>query len=130
MTKEGDLIKRILLELTRQGARLFRCNTGSGWTGRAVHRAPGGEYITVYGPRPLQAGLVKGGADIIGWTPVEITPDMVGQTLGVFTAIEVKTGKQRTTDEQARFLQAVLAGGGRAAVARSVDEAVDVIASR
>jgi hypothetical protein len=64
------------------------------------------------------AGLHKGSSDLIGWKTVEITPDMVGQHVAIFTAVEVKTGSGRTTAEQEQFLQAVRAAGGIGVVMR------------
>jgi ribosomal protein S19 len=40
---------------------------------------------------PVQFGLCKGSADLIGWKRVTVTPEMVGSTVAVFTSIEVKT---------------------------------------
>jgi len=121
---EGELIRRILLAGTAEGARLFRQNVGQGWTGKATHR---GSAVVIKNARPLHAGLCKGSSDIIGWRPVTITPDMVGQTVAIFTAIEVKTGRLRTTADQQRFLDAVEKAGGIADVARGVDNAVAIL---
>ena len=112
---ESDLLKSIRIDWTSSGGRLFRNNVGTGWTG-AMIRVP--EGVLLRNPRPLRAGLVRGSSDLIGWTCVEITPDMVGRTVAVFTAIEGKTGKVQTTDEQINFLRAVANAGGVARVAR------------
>lgn len=106
---EQDIIKQYLLEYSKQGHRLFRNNTGTGWQGVAHHMR--GKMLLV-NPRPLHAGLCKGSSDLIGITKVKITPDMVGQTLGVFTALEIKTGNTRVTKEQKNFVQMVNDMGG------------------
>ena len=88
--------------------RLFRNNTGT------LRDANG---------RPVQFGLARGSADLIGWSSVTITPDMVGQTVAVFTSIEVKSAAGRLRPEQQQWLDAVSAAGGIAGVARSVEDA-------
>lgn len=52
---------QILKNVSRGTTRLFRNNTGQGWTGSHIIRTPGS--ITIYDPRPLSAGLVKGSSD-------------------------------------------------------------------
>jgi len=64
-------------------------------------------------------GLCVGSSDLIGWTTRTVTPDMVGQRIAVFTAIEVKTLTGQTTDAQAHFLETVHRAGGIAFIARS-----------
>ena len=123
---ERELIDKILMAASRLGARLFRVNTALAWTGEVQRSNGSGKQAVFLGPRdvvirnarPLHAGLVKGGADTIGWTPVEIKPEHVGRKVAVFTALECKTGKLKLTDEQAKFLAAVEAAGGIARVAR------------
>lgn len=56
-------------------------------------------------------------SDLIGVTPVVITPEMVGSTVGVFTAIECKAPGWRYSGDdreiaQKRFLDKVLELGG------------------
>lgn len=114
--REGELIRRILLQASEQGARLFRCNTGKGWVGQIVSQTP--ELITLKNYRVLSAGLVNGGSDIIGWSPREIHQGHVGSTLAIFTAIEAKTGRLKPTHEQESFLAAVERAGGIARVVR------------
>lgn len=63
--------------------------------------------------------LCPGSSDLIGWTPVVITPDMIGKTVAVFTAIEVKVDAKKASGNQADFIKAVAAAGGIAGVARS-----------
>ena len=88
-------------------ARLWRNNTG------ALKDATG---------RLVRYGLCPGSSDLIGLRQVTITPDMVGQTLAVFTAIEVKD-QGRLTEQQRAFITMVQQAGGMAGVARSVDDA-------
>ena len=119
---EADITNPILKEASRMGARLFRQNVALAWVGKQIKRTP--TTITLENSRPLHAGLCKGSSDVIGWTPVLVTPEMVGQTLAVFTAIEVKAGRVPVTEEQERFVAAVVAAGGIGRVVRSVAEAV------
>jgi hypothetical protein len=89
--------------------RLFRNNTGT---------------LRDQNGRPVQFGLCKGSADLIGWKRVTITPEMVGTTVAVFVSIEVKTPTGRLRPEQQQWLDAVQAAGGIAGVARSVEDAI------
>lgn len=94
------------------GLRLFRNNCG------ALHDHTG---------RLVRYGLANpGGSDLIGWRTVTITPDMVGQRVAIFTALEVKApgGTHRVTAEQRNFLNTVEAAGGVAGVARSPAQAL------
>ena len=108
MASEQTIQQRIRLTCSSGATRLFRNNTG-------VLRDQHG--------RPVQFGLAKGSADLIGWTTRTITPDMVGQRIAVFTSIEVKAATGRLRPEQQQWLEAVQAAGGIAGVARSVSEA-------
>lgn len=48
-------------------------------------------YITFGFPPPPPRGMDKlKGGDRIGWTEIEVTPDMVGKKIAVFTNIEIK----------------------------------------
>lgn len=92
-------------------ARLWRNNTG------ALKDAAG---------RLVRYGLCPGSSDLIGLRQITITPDMVGQTVAVFTAIEVKD-RGRATPEQQAFITMVQAAGGLAGIARSVDDARTIL---
>jgi hypothetical protein len=108
---EQRVQNQIRLDLGRGPVRLWRNNTG------ALKDAAG---------RLVRYGLCPGSSDLIGLRQVVVTPDMVGQTLAVFTAIEVKD-RGRATAEQEAFLQAVATLGGMAGVARSVEDARDIL---
>jgi len=77
--------------------------------------------------RPVQFGLARGSADLIGWRTITITPDMVGTKLAVFTSIEVKTPTGRLTPSQCVWLGTVRSAGGIAGVARSVRDAEEIL---
>lgn len=113
---ESNLLTAILLECGSGNTRLFRNNVG-------VLQDRNGQHIRYGVCNP-------GGSDLIGWTKVTITPEMIGQTLAVFTAVEIKTATGRVTPEQTRFLQAVADSGGRSGVARSVADAAGILANR
>lgn len=122
---ETNVLKQIQLAFSKQGHRLFRCNTGLGWTGRILRFSspmmvkimPGD--IVIRNARPLHAGLVDGGADGIGWTKD-----------GRFLAVEIKSSTGRATEAQINFITAVNRAGGFGFIARSVDEAVSIIKER
>jgi ribosomal protein S19 len=120
MTSEGNIMKNVQT-LSRGFVRLFRNNVGTGWVGKTIHHHNG--RVILENARPLDAGLCKGSSDLIGWTTVEITPEMVGKKVAVFTALEVKAAKGNPTDEQLCFIENVKKAGGIAEVVRSKEEA-------
>jgi hypothetical protein len=109
---EQTIQQRIRIACSTGNTRLFRNNTGT------LKDANG---------RPVQFGLCKGSADLIGWRTVTITPEMVGSTVAVFLSIEVKTPTGRLRHEQRQWLDAVQAAGGIAGVARSVEDAATLL---
>ncbi len=122
---EQSLRKQVQLACSRLGARLFRVNTGQAWAGKVV--AHHGDTVTLSAAYPIRMGLATGGSDLIGWTLVTVTPEMVGTEVAIFTAVELKTGRVPVTREQQTFLAAVVRAGGLAGVARSVAEAEAVV---
>lgn len=123
---EHKIQNEIRLALSQAGATMFRNNTAMAWVGSKIDRFPGGK-ILLHDARPLHAGLCEGSSDLIGWTPVEITPDMVGKTLAVFTAVEVKSPTGRPTGPQKNFIDQIQKAGGAAGVARSAEDAREII---
>jgi hypothetical protein len=76
LASEQTIQQEIRIACSQGPVRLFRNNTGT------LRDANG---------RPVQFGLCKGSADLIGWKRVTVTPEMVGSIVAVFTSIEVKT---------------------------------------
>ena len=112
---ETDLQQRIRLALgTHPQTRLFRNQVGSLPDPRT------GRLVTF--------GLARGSADLIGWRTITVTADMVGQRLAVFTSIEVKTPTGRVRPDQTAWLGAVQSAGGIAGIARSVPDALQLVA--
>jgi hypothetical protein len=109
---EQRIQQEIRIACSTGATRLWRNNTG---TLRDQHG------------RPVQFGLCKGSADLIGYRSITITPDMVGQQVAVFTSIEVKTPTGRIRPEQQQWLETVHAAGGIAGVARSVEDALRIV---
>jgi hypothetical protein len=134
--REGAVLHRVLLACSRGATRLFRVNTGKAWQGHGspviCHRD--GMVVTLNRgdvvlrqAQPLEMGLTKGGSDLIGWTSHRVTSDDLGQTLALFTAIETKSDTGRVRPEQVVFIDAVKDAGGIAGVARSEEEALELI---
>jgi hypothetical protein len=132
--KEANIQNGIMIALSKVGATIFRNNVGLGWAGKTFkYKKEGWVRVYVYpgdvlvkNARPLHAGLCKGSADLIGWMPVVITQDMVGSTVAVFLAPEVKTETGRASPDQVNFANAVNRAGGRAGIARNSDDAVQI----
>lgn len=126
--KEKDIQSLVMLRISEEGVLIFRNNVGTGWQGSKILRGPArcveldpGDVV-IRNARPLHAGLCKGSSDLIGLKTLTITPDMVGQQLAVFTAVEVKRPRGRLTKEQAHFGKTVQEAGGIFLVARSPDD--------
>src|SRR5262245_26737968 len=114
MGSETNLVQQIRLACSNGPTRLFRNNTGMGWVGTIIKQTP--ELLVLRNYRPLHAGLVEGGSDLIGWTDVG--------NAAIFTALECKAKRGRLSDEQGNFLNQVRAAGGISACVRSVEEAL------
>jgi hypothetical protein len=110
---ETALQNKIRLEIGKlKDARLFRNNVGSAKT---------------YDGRHIDFGLCVGSSDLIGFKSVTITPEMVGQNVAIFTAIEVKTPTGKVSKIQENFISMVKKHGGIAAVVRTIDDATDIL---
>jgi len=126
--KESNLQNLIRIKLSQLGILNFRNNTGMGWAGKA-ERIYKKQSVTVFPgdvivrkARPLHSGLCEGSSDIIGVKPVVITQEMVGQTVGVFVACEVKTKTGPVRVKQKTFIDNINKAGGNAGIVRSVDD--------
>ena len=109
MGEESGAQKKIFLDQgSRHDTTLFRNNVG----------------VAIYEDgRRVRYGLCVGSSDLIGWKTIEITPDMVGEKVAVFTALETKSKKGKAQEKQKNFIRAVLESGGLAGIARTVDDA-------
>lgn len=112
MSSEQSIQQAIRLALSTGQSRVFRNNVG------AIKDETG---------RLVTFGLCKGSSDLIGWQSVTVTPDMVGQRVAIFLAVEVKGPKGRVQPDQENFIARVRAAGGLAGVARSVSDAITIL---
>lgn len=111
--KELNIQRLIMLALSEHGALTFRNSSG--------------QFTNTEG-RVIRYGVGNpGGSDLIGITPTKITQGMVGETIGVFTALEVKTKTGRATAKQLNFIDVIKQNGGIAGIVRSPDDALDLI---
>ena len=92
---------------TKPDIRLWRNNVGKMTDAR-------GQVVTF--------GLCPGSSDLIGIQSVEITSDMVGQKIGVFVAVEVKSEKGRVSSGQSRYLEIIRKMGGIGILARKIED--------
>lgn len=128
-TPEGKAKENVLLRANQYGARMFCNNTGVAYTDNN---------------RPVFFGLGNDGKkkktdirspDDVGWTPITITPEMVGKTVAVFTAIDskkagfvVKSNYNENSREygQNKFFQLVIKAGGIAGFACNAQQVDDI----
>lgn len=109
---EKNIQALIQMAATQNGVTVWRNNTG-------VLPTPDGGM--------LRYGLCRGSSDLIGIRPTVITQAHVGKTVGIFTALEVKTPSGKATPEQINFINAISRLGGIAGIVRSPDDAVALL---
>lgn len=126
MPRESDIQNLIRIGLSPHGT-FFRANAGQGWQGKVIEHT--GSQLVLANPRVFH-GLPEGFSDLFGVVPVVITPAMVGQMVGIFTAIEVKVPGEKPKPHQSNFLEVMRSKGCRAGAARSAEEAVAVATGR
>jgi hypothetical protein len=117
---EAELYPAIMRALSNGPTRLWRQQSMLAWAGKVVGRTP--TTITLLHPHAVKFGM-PGIADLGGLTAVEVTPAMIGTTVALAVHIECKAGRARPTAEQEAFIAMVRRLGGRAGVARSVEDA-------
>lgn len=98
---EHDIQNSIRLALSKRGILCFRANVGK---------------VRMVDGRWFDTGLPKGFSDLFGFRPD-----------GRIFFIEVKNQSGRVRPEQKKFIERVRQNGALAGVARSVDDAMDII---
>jgi len=127
---ETALLKAIQMDLSNGRTRLWRNQVGEAWQG-IVTPAPSGPWapgsLIIQHPRRINFGLCTGSADLVGYTTVAVTADMMGQHVAVFTGVEVKSGSGRASEEQKAWLSVVTQAGGFSGIARSIQDAREIL---
>lgn len=113
---ERELLDRI--HQAHPDAALFRNDNGYAVMGGDVKKNDDGT-ADVIGGRWRPYGLQPGSADLVGWTPVLVTPDMVGKTVAVFTSLEAKTENDTVKADQVNWARQVREDGGIAKIIRA-----------
>jgi len=130
--QETDIVHAIQVAVSPTGARLWKNTRGMFYAPGAVKQVIAAlsrgdvksAVAMLKGLRLVAAGLLAPGAsDLVGFRPVVVTQDMVGQTVAIYSAVEVKSEGGRATAEQLHYIDFVRKNGGFAGVAWSVDEA-------
>ena len=130
--QETTIVNEIMKDTSKHGARLFKNVRGMFYTiegvkaliAAAMSLNPARIKQAVQQLRMTTAGLLAAGAsDLIGFTPVVITQEMVGQTIAIVTCIEVKTADGRVSKEQQDFTNFVRQSGGFGGIARNAEDA-------
>lgn len=132
-TREHTIQARIRAALADvRDLRLWRVNVGRGWQGAPGKRfrEAAADCMVLVNPRPFATGLPDGTPDLIGFIPVVVTADMVGQTIAQVVAVEVKSDVGRLSERQQAAHRVLQECGARVGVARSVDEALEIVGGR
>lgn len=103
---ETNIMNKIMLAMSKKGYLVWRNQVGL--------------FKTLDG-RTVNIGI-KGSSDLMAIKPTVITPEMVGQTLAVFVAVEVKTATGRQSEPQKKWQKAVEKLGVKYILARSEDD--------
>ena len=112
---EKRIEQEIILKASELGCVLFKNNVG-------VAKLQDGTTI--------RYGLGNGSSDLIGIAPVKITPNMIGETVGIFLSVEVKKNKKgsyKATEGQKNWLTMVSRRGGFGAVLDDAEKLEEIV---
>ena len=88
-----------------------------------------GKFRSMENPDRIVSVGTPGMSDIMTVRAVTITPDMVGKTIGVAVAHEVKTSKGKQRENQQRWQAAFETKGGIYLLSRSPEQALSQVAN-
>ena len=118
---EQRILQETLIAVTAEPSVMaWRNNTGMGWQGARISRAPGATITVERGMvilregRPISFGL-------------EGSPDIIGVSAGRFFGLEMKAVNGRMEASQPKFQRAFERAGGLYGVPRSVEEALRIL---
>lgn len=113
------LLKECLVALGKKFStgRFFRNEVGEGW-----FFPPWNRSFNAEDKRYLVYGLSPDTPDIVGFTSLDITLDMVGTKVAVFTGYEIKTGNAVQTSGQKNFQKILESMGGTYKIIRSTED--------
>lgn len=115
MNEETKLMRLIMIALSNANCMSWRNETSGAYVGKVIHKDA--RIVTLQNAQLMTFGLCVGSADIIG----------IHKPTGRFLAIEVKTKTGKPTKEQINFIEQVRAANGISGIARSVQEALDLL---
>lgn len=122
--KEQSIQNSILIAMGQAGAYGLRVNSGSFWGGEILSYKD--NMLLLKNPTKVQ-GAPAGTSDIVGCKPTLITPQMVGKTIGVFVAIEVKKPTKNAEEHQENYLMMMRSRGAITGVAKSPEDVVRIL---
>lgn len=134
--EETQIVNKIMLDTSKLGARLFRNVRGAFYTADGVKALisaakalnPALIMAAIRMLRQVRAGLqAADSSDLIGFRPTVVTQDMVGTTIAVFAAVEVKTETGAVRAGQSDFVDFVRKNGGYGGIARSSHDAKEIL---
>ncbi len=118
---ESPILESLLRKLNRGNIRMFRNNVGVAYQGNV--KDLGFRKKLIINSSVIKFGLCPGSSDLIGWKSITITPEMVGQRIAVFTAVEVKRPKKsRASEGQLNFIEQVKQAGGIGLIVKSEED--------
>ena len=123
---EAEVSDDVILEASKYNLKLFRNNSGSFVNPRGVPVRFGLGNVSKRFNKLMKT------SDYIGWTPVTITPEMVGKTVAVFTALEIKEADWKYSGDerevaQKKFIDLVNNSGGIASFIKNVAQVKQLI---
>ena len=118
---EANVSNDAAVRTSKLGGKSFRNNVGGAWSGRKVKTLPNGDIVLRHA-QWIDFGLMKGSGDRIGWRPVTITQDMVGDVIAQFMSQEMKTKTGRASEAQVKWHESVKRDGGLSGFIREADD--------